>query len=199
MDMSESSRRAFIFAGAALASAAVFFGVNRAASFALADPAEPDSGSAPVYIMVFDDDGKRLARVTRDKVRRSKDAWKQQLSLDSYRVARQGWTETPESGDLTHEHRAGIFRCICCGNALFHSTAKFESGTGWPSFWQVIAEENLYERMDTSLGMVRREAKCTLCDAHLGHVFTDGPDPSGLRYCMNSVALRFVPRKSASS
>src|SRR5262245_22968425 len=190
--MGEFSRRAFIFAGATAASAAVFFGVNRAASFALADPAEPTLERGPVSIVEFDDDGTRLKLATREKVRKSKAEWKRQLSLDSYRVTRQAWTEAPESGELTHEHRVGIFRCICCDNALFDSGTKFESGTGWPSFWQAIAPENLYEKVDTSLGTVRRAVKCTLCDAHLGHVFADGPDPTGLRYCMNSVALRFV-------
>lgn len=197
--MSEFSRRAFIFAGATAASAAVFFGVNRAASFALKDPAEQDLASGPVSIVEFGDDGKRLGLATREKIRKNKEAWKQRLSLDSYRVTRQAWTEAPESGELTHEHRAGIFRCICCSNALFDSSAKFESGTGWPSFWQAIAPENLYEKMDTSLGMVRREVKCMLCDAHLGHVFADGPDPTGLRYCINSVALGFVLRKEVQS
>ena len=193
--MGEFSRRAFVFAGATAASVAVFFGVNRAASFALADPAETDLERGPVSIVEFGDDGTKLQSVTREKIRKSKEEWKRQLSLDSYRVARQAWTEAPESGELTHEHRAGIFRCICCGNALFDSSTKFESGTGWPSFWKTIAAENLYEKVDTSLGMVRREVKCTLCDAHLGHVFTDGPEPTGLRYCMNSVALRFAARK----
>lgn len=195
--MSELSRRAFIFCGATAASAGVFFAVNRAASFALVDPAEPPSKGGPVSVVEFGDDGQRLRLVTLEGVRKTKDEWKKQLSLDSYRVTRQAGTEYPESGELTHEHRAGIFRCICCDNALFDSSAKFESGTGWPSFWQPIAPENLYEKTDTSLGMVRREVKCTLCDAHLGHVFADGPDPTGLRYCMNSVALRFVARKTA--
>ena len=193
--MSEFSRRAFIFSGATAASAAVFFAMNRAASFALADPAEPDSERGPVSIVLFGDDGARLGSATREKVRKSKDEWKQRLSLDSYRVTRLAWTEAPESGELTHEHRAGIFRCICCSNALFDSSAKFESGTGWPSFWQAIAPENLYEKIDTNLGTVRREVKCMLCEAHLGHVFADGPDPTGLRYCMNSAALLFVARK----
>jgi len=195
--MTEFSRRAFIFAGATAASGAVFFGVNRAARFALADPADVDSERGPVLVVEFGDDGTRLQSVVREKIRRSKEEWKQRLSLDSYRVTRQGWTEAPESGELAHEHSVGIFRCVCCENALFDSSTKFESGTGWPSFWQAIAPENLYEKMDTSLGVVRREVKCTLCDAHLGHVFADGPDPTGLRYCMNSVALKFVSRKTA--
>jgi peptide-methionine (R)-S-oxide reductase len=194
--MNDFTRRAFIFGGAAAASALVFATVNKMGADALADPPEPDSKAISVTIIEFSDDGQRLRSVTRDKIRKSKEEWKRELSVDSYRVARQAGTEYPESGELVHEHRGGIFRCICCDNALFDSSTKFESGTGWPSFWQPIAKENLYEKMDVSLGMVRREAKCTLCDAHLGHVFTDGPDPSRLRYCMNSVALRFCVRKN---
>jgi len=197
MTMSEFSRRIFIFGGAAAASAAVFLSVNKMGSFALADRAEQSVQNGPVTIVEFGDDGRRIGLVKREKVRRTADKWQKRLSLDSYRVTRHAWTETPESGELTHEHRSGIFRCICCDNALFDSKAKFESGTGWPSFWEAIAAENLYEKMDASLGIVRREVKCTLCDAHLGHVFADGPGPTGLRYCMNSVALRFCERKTA--
>ena len=189
--MRESSRRAFIFAGAASASAMVFFSVNKLASYALAEAPEQETPQTSVTIVEFDNDGRRLGSITREKIRKTRDEWKKKLTLDSYRVTRLSGTEAPESGDLTHEHRVGLFRCICCGNALFASRAKFESGTGWPSFWAPIAVENLYEKTDTSFAMVRREAKCTLCDAHLGHVFADGPDPTGLRYCMNSVALRF--------
>lgn len=166
-------------------------------SFALADQAEQSVQDGPVTIVEFGDDGQRIGLVQREKIRRTAGDWQKRLSLDSYRVTRHAWTESPESGELTHEHRTGIFRCICCDSALFDSKAKFESGTGWPSFWEPIAAENLHEKMDVSLGMVRREVKCTLCDAHLGHVFADGPDPTGLRYCMNSVALRFCERKNA--
>jgi peptide-methionine (R)-S-oxide reductase len=197
MAMSEFSRRIFIFGGAAAASAAVFLSVNKIGSFALADQAEQSVQEGPATIVEFGDDGRRIGLVKRERVRRTAGEWQKRLSLDSYRVTRHAWTETPESGELTHEHRAGIFRCVCCDNALFDSKAKFESGTGWPSFWEAIAAENLYEKMDASLGMVRREVKCTLCDAHLGHVFADGPDPTGLRYCMNSVALRFCEGKTA--
>jgi len=195
--LNDFSRRAFIFGGATAASAFVFLSVNELGSYALAERPEPDSKSGPVTIIEFSDEGQQLRSVTREKIKKTRDEWKKQLSLDSYRVTRLAGTESPETGELVHEHRAGIFRCICCDNALFNSKAKFESGTGWPSFWEPIVKENLYEKMDVSLGMVRREVRCTLCDAHLGHVFADGPDPTGIRYCMNSVALRFCARKSA--
>jgi peptide-methionine (R)-S-oxide reductase len=194
--MSDFTRRAFILGGATAVSALVFVSVNELGSYALAEPQEPDSQSGSVTIVEFGDDGQLLRSVTREKIHKTPDEWKKQLSVDSYRVTRRAGTETPETGDLTHEHRAGIFRCVCCKNALFDSRAKFESGTGWPSFWEPIAKENLYEKMDASLGMVRREVKCALCDAHLGHVFADGPDPTGLRYCMNSVALHFSALKT---
>jgi peptide-methionine (R)-S-oxide reductase len=195
--MNDFARRAFIFGGAAVVSGLVFATVNKVGSDALADPPDTESEPSKVTIVEFGEDGKRLGAKQRDKVIKSKEEWKKLLSVDSYQVTRRAATETPETGELVHEHRTGIFHCICCENALFDSKAKFESGTGWPSFWEPLAKENLCEHLDASLGTVRREVKCTLCDAHLGHVFDDGPDPTGLRYCMNSVALRFSERKGA--
>jgi peptide-methionine (R)-S-oxide reductase len=123
--------------------------------------------------------------------------WQAKLSAMSFAVARKAGTERPGSGELLGEHRKGIFRCICCDTALFDSDTKFESGTGWPSFYKPIAKENVVEKKDITLGMERIEVLCARCDGHLGHVFDDGPRPTGLRYCMNSVSLHFVPAVSA--
>jgi peptide-methionine (R)-S-oxide reductase len=146
----------------------------------------------PVTIVHFTDSGTRQDSVEVPKVVKSDDEWQKQLSPDSYEVTRHAGTEAPGSGALLNVHDKGVFRCICCDNAVYNSDTKFESGTGWPSFWAPIAEENVTKIKDSSFGMVRIAVSCTLCDAHLGHVFDDGPQPTGLRYCMNSVAMRFA-------
>ena len=125
------------------------------------------------------------------KVEKSESEWRQLLSPESFHVTRQGGTEPPWTGTLLNEKRIGVFGCICCGLPLFKSDAKFESGCGWPSFFEPLDGANLVEIEDRSHGMVRTEVRCSRCDAHLGHVFPDGPPPTGLRYCINSVCLGF--------
>ena len=132
-----------------------------------------------------------------DKIEKSAAEWRKELTPEQYRVCRQRGTEPAFSGAYWDSHDAGIYRCVCCGKALFDSTTKFDSGTGWPSFWQAYQSENVLSRPDTSHGTTRVEAYCTHCAAHLGHIFTDGPQPTGLRYCINSAALTLDTKDQA--
>ena len=129
-----------------------------------------------------------------ERIKKTDDEWKKMLSKESYNVARQQGTELAFTGKYHNCHEDGIYECVCCGTDLFDSKTKFDSGTGWPSFWKPIADENVKEHRDRSYGMLRIEVLCARCDAHLGHVFDDGPKPTGLRYCMNSASLHLVKR-----
>jgi peptide-methionine (R)-S-oxide reductase len=181
-------RRLFLSGvGAALGGAALF-SLRRPHVIAEAAKTEP----AEVTIVQFSDSGKRLAKVKIARVVKTEEEWSKELPSGVFEITRHADTEVAYSGKLLNEHEVGIFRCICCNNALFSSATKFDSGTGWPSFWEPIAKENVREISDSTLGMVRTAVSCRECDAHLGHVFDDGPRPTGLRYCMNSASLRFV-------
>jgi peptide-methionine (R)-S-oxide reductase len=182
----KTGRRAFLINSAGACGAV--------ALWSLQTPGAAFASTAPgmVTIVEFAANGKKTGKVVVPKVVKSDAEWRSQLSAISYEVARQAGTERAYSGDTWNLHDRGLFRCICCDTAAFNSETKFESGTGWPSFWAPIARENIVETTDRSLGMERTAVSCKVCDAHLGHVFDDGPQPTGLRYCMNSAAMHFV-------
>jgi peptide-methionine (R)-S-oxide reductase len=188
MEVDFMERRIFLMqaiaAGAAVSSAA------KALSQGVSGP----KPSAMVTIENFSTAGKSEGRAQVARVVKTDAEWRKQLPQDAYEVTRHAETEQPGTGKYLNNHQAGIYRCICCDTAVFDSQTKFESGTGWPSFWQPISRLNIVESPDNSLGMRRIAVSCSRCGAHLGHVFDDGPKPTGLRYCMNSVAMRFVTR-----